>query len=61
MVGQWIPAHKGVLLLVAILFMSLSLFGAIREKVKTGRNTGLVISIFSLVITAVLLAYGFMN
>ena len=60
-IGQWIPTHKGILLLVAILLMSLSLYGGIREKIKTGRNTGLVISIASLVITAVLIAYGFRN
>jgi len=54
-VGTWIPQHKGLLSLAALFFMALSLIGALREKKKTGSNTGLVLFGTALLLTLLLL------
>ena len=43
---------------LAIAMMSLSLFSAVREKRRKGKNAGLVAFATALVITALLLSYN---
>ncbi|NIQ96042.1 MAG: hypothetical protein GWN87_18920, partial [Desulfuromonadales bacterium] len=42
----------------AVAMMGLSLFSAIREKRKRGKNTGLVVFAVALVVTTALLLYN---
>jgi hypothetical protein len=56
--GGWLQSHKGLFLTVALSLMTLSFISAIREKKKTGKNTGLVIFASALLITAGLLSYN---
>jgi len=55
--GKWIPDHKGLFLVIALIFMSLSLYAAIKEKKNNGKNAGLIIFSIVSIITVSLLAY----
>jgi len=57
-VGQWVPNHKGLFFLLAILLMSLSLFTAVREKKKTGKNTGLLLFSVALLLSILIFSYS---
>jgi hypothetical protein len=57
-VGKWVPNHKGLFFLFAIFFMSLSLFTAVREKMKTGKNTGLILFSIAMILSLLLLYYS---
>jgi hypothetical protein len=39
--SRWLQSHKPTFFSVALVMMALSLLSAIREKKKTGKNTGL--------------------
>jgi len=56
--SRWIQAHKLTFFSLAIAMMSLSLFSAVREKRRKGKNAGLVAFATALVITALLLSYN---
>lgn len=56
--GRWIQGNKEVFLAGAVAMMSLSLFSAIQEKRKKGKNTGLVVFAVAMVITTALLFYN---
>jgi len=58
-VGKWVPDHKGLFFLLATLLMSLSLFSAVREKKKTGKNIGLILSAVAILLSLLLLANSF--
>jgi len=57
-ISRWVPQHKGLFLLAAILLISLSLFTAVREKKKTGKNTGLILFSVALVLSLLLFSYS---
>jgi predicted Na+-dependent transporter len=50
-IGQWIPRHKGWFLAIASLMLLLSLFSALRERKRIGKNTGLIIFALALIVT----------
>ena len=56
--GGWIQGHKVWFLTAALGLISVSIFMAIRERKRTGRNTGLVVAAFALLLTLSLLAYN---
>jgi len=56
--SSWIKNNKGVFLTVAVTMMSLSLFSAIQEKRKKGKNTGLIVFACAMVVTTALLFYN---
>ena len=56
--SNWIQSNKEVFLVGAVAMMSLSLFSAIQEKRKKGKNTGLIVFGFAMVITTALLLYN---
>ena len=55
--GRWIQTHKETFLAIAISLMALSLFTAVREKKRTGKNTGLITFAMAFAIAALLLSY----
>jgi hypothetical protein len=56
--GNWIKSHKEVFLAFAIFLMALSLTSAVRDKIKKGNNTGLIIFSIASVVTLSLLFYN---
>jgi hypothetical protein len=56
--GNWLKSHKEVFLALAVLLMTLSLASAIRDKIKKGKNTGLIIFSIASVVTVSLLFYN---
>lgn len=56
-IGQWIPAHKKWFLAAALGLMALSLYAAFREKIRSGKNLGLVVTAVALLVTVSLLFY----
>ena len=56
--GSWIQNNKEVFLGGAVAMMGLSLFSAIQEKRKKGKNTGLIVFGFAMVVTTALLLYN---
>jgi len=56
--GNWIKSYKEVFLAFALLLMALSLTSAVRDKIKKGNNTGLIIFSIASVVTLSLLFYN---
>jgi len=56
--SNWIKSHKEVFLTFAIFLMGLSLTSAVRDKIKKGNNTGLIIFSIASVVTLSLLFYN---
>jgi len=56
--GTWLKSHKEIFLTVALLLMTLSFVSAVQEKMKKGKNTGLVIFFIASTITVSLLSYN---
>jgi hypothetical protein len=56
--GNWIKSHNEVFLAFAIFLMLLSLTSAVRDKIKKGNNTGLIIFSIASVVTLSLLFYN---
>jgi hypothetical protein len=56
--GNWIKSHKEVFLAFAVLLMCLSLASAVRDKIKKGDKTGLIIFSIASAVTLSLLFYN---
>ncbi len=56
--GSWIKSNKEVFLGGALFLMALSLFSAIQEKRKKGKNTGIIVFVIALIITTFLLFFN---
>jgi hypothetical protein len=56
--GNWIKSHKEIFLAFAIFLMALSLASAVKDKIKKGNNTGLIIFSLASVVSLSLLFYN---
>lgn len=56
-IGLWVTRHRIWFFPLALLLLAVSLLAALREKKKTGKNSGIIIFLLALLITLGLLLY----